>query len=93
MLAGNIYYKAESNRETGNGRSDLILYQNDRFINAIIMEFKVCRADEEVDTAAKRALLQINDRDYASEARNRGYRNIIKYGVAFKDKVCYAVVE
>ena len=93
LLAGNIYYKAESNRETGNGRSDLILYQNDRFINAIIMEFKVCRADEEVDTAAKRALLQINDRDYASEARNRGYRNIIKYGVAFKDKVCYAVVE
>ncbi|MDD6484208.1 MAG: AAA family ATPase [Clostridiales bacterium] len=93
LLVGNIYYKAESNRETGNGRSDLILYQNDRFINAIIMEFKVCRADEEVDAVAKRALRQIDDRDYASEARNRGYRNIIKYGVAFKDKVCYAVVE
>lgn len=93
LLAGNIYYKAESNREAGNGRSDLILYQNDRFINAIIMEFKVCRADEEVDTAAKRALRQINDRDYASEARNRGYKNIIKYGVVFKDKICYAVVE
>ena len=93
LLGGNIYYKAESNRETGNGRSDLILYQQDRFINAIIMEFKVCRADEEVDTAAKRALQQINDRDYADEAKNRGYRNIIKYGIAFKDKVCYAAVE
>ncbi|MGN1116631.1 MAG: AAA family ATPase, partial [Candidatus Ornithomonoglobus sp.] len=93
LLAGNIYYKAESNRETGNGRSDLILYQQDSAQNAIILEFKVCKGNEKADTAAKRALRQINDCDYAAEARSQGYRNIIKYGVAFKDKVCYAVVE
>ena len=44
-------------------------------------------------TAAKRALKQINDRDYASKAREDGYKNIIKYGVAFKGKMCYAIVE
>lgn len=93
LLAGNIYYKAESNRETGNGRSDLILYQQDCSQTAIILEFKVCRGDESADTAAKRALQQINDRDYAARARSHGYKNIIKYGVAFKDKMCYAVVE
>ena len=93
LLAGNIYYKAESNRETGNGRSDLILYQQDSAQNAIILEFKVCKGNEKADTAANRALRQINDCDYAAEARSQGYRNIIKYGVAFKDKVCYAVVE
>lgn len=48
--------------------------------------------EETGDAAANRALRQINDCDYAAEARSQGYRNIIKYGVAFKDKVCYAVV-
>ncbi|MDD6763382.1 MAG: AAA family ATPase [Clostridiales bacterium] len=93
LLAGNIYYKVKSNREAGNGRSDLMLYQQDTAQNAVILEFKVCRGDEKADDAAARALKQINDMDYAAEARNQGYKNIIKYGVAFKDKVCYAVVE
>ena len=49
--------------------------------------------DKRVIDAAKRALKQINDRDYASKAREDGYKNIIKYGVAFKGKMCYAIVE
>ena len=93
LLSGNIYYRAVSNRETGSGRSDLILYQNDRFINAVIMEFKVCRANEEITAAAQRALRQIDERDYAAEARGIGYKNIIKYGIAFKDKICFAITE
>ena len=93
LLSGNIYYRAVSNRETGSGRSDLILYQNDRFINAVIMEFKVCRANEEITAAAQRALRQIDERDYAAEARGIGYKNIIKYGIAFKDKICFAIAE
>ena len=91
LLANNIYYKMVSNRETGTGRSDLILYQKDRFINAVIIEFKVCGKNEAIDDAARRALKQIDERDYAAEAREQGYRNIIKYGIAFKDKVCFAV--
>ena len=43
------------------------------------------------DEAAKRALEQIGERGYAAEPEARGYRNIIKYGVAFKNKLCYAV--
>ncbi|MGM9937858.1 MAG: AAA family ATPase [Candidatus Ornithomonoglobus sp.] len=93
LLAGNVYYKPVSNKETGDGRCDLILYQQDCAQNAIILEFKVCRDNEKPDAAAQRALRQINDRDYAAEARNQGYKNIIKYGIAFKNKVCYAVVE
>ena len=91
LLANNIYYKMVSNRETGTGRSDLILYQKDRFINAVIIEFKVCGKNEAIDDAARRALKQIDERDYAAEAREQGYRNIIKHGIAFKDKVCFAV--
>ena len=92
LLTGAGDYKVESNRETGSGRSDLILCQQGRFINAVILEFKVCRENEEIDKAAKRALEQIDERGYAAEPETRGYRNIIKYGVAFKDKLCYAVM-
>ena len=93
LLSGNVYYKVEANRETGDGRSDLVLYQQDVAQNAVILEFKVCGKNETADDAAKRALKQINDRDYASKAREDGYKNIIKYGVAFKGKMCYAIVE
>ena len=93
LLSGNVYYKVESNRETGDGPSDLVLYQQDVAQNAVILEFKVCGKNETADEAAKRALKQINDRDYASKAREDGYKNIIKYGVAFKGKMCYAIVE
>ena len=93
LLSGNVYYKVESNRETGDERSDLVLYQQDVAQNAVILEFKVCGKNETADDAAKRALKQINDRDYASKAREDGYKNIIKYGVAFKGKMCYAIVQ
>ena len=93
LLSGNVYYKVESNRETGDERSDLVLYQQDVAQNAVILEFKVCGKNETADDAAKRALKQVNDRDYASKAREDGYKNIIKYGVAFKGKMCYAIVE
>ena len=93
LLSGNVYYKVESNRETGDERCYLVLYQQDVAQNAVILEFKVCGKNETADDAAKRALKQINDRDYASKAREDGYKNIIKYGVAFKGKMCYAIVE
>ena len=93
LLAGNTYYEMQSNRETGDGRSDLMLYQQDTLQNAVILEFKVCRGEEKADAAAKRALQQINEMDYAAEAREKGYSNILKYGVAFKNKICYAVAE
>ena len=93
LLSGNIYYRVVSNRETGGGRSDLVLYQQDTAQNAVILEFKVCRGNEMPDTAAKRALAQINERGYDAEARELGYRNIIKYGIAFKGKLCFAVTE
>ena len=91
LVSGNPVYEIRSNRETGQGRSDIAIYQNDRFNNAIIIEIRVCRPNEDIESGAKRALKQINDLDYASEARELGYKNIIKYGIAFKSKSCFAV--
>ena len=51
----------------------------------------MCRENGEIDKAAKRALGQIDERGYAAGPETRGYRNIIKYGIVFKDKLCFAV--
>lgn len=93
LLSEEASFKAQSNREMGNGRSDLVIYDNLFFEYAIILEFKVADDNERIDNAAKRALTQINEKRYDAEAVQMGYKNIIKYGIAFKDKVCYAVVE
>lgn len=53
----------------------------------------MCRESESADEGARRALRQIDEMDYAAEAREKGYKNILKYGVAFKNKVCYALSE
>ena len=37
--------------------------------NAVILECNVCSKNEKADEVAKRALKQINDRDYASKAK------------------------
>ena len=69
------------------------MFQKDRPQNAVILELKMCRDNEFIEDAAKRALNQINDKRYDAEAVQMGYKNIIKYGIAFKDKVCYSVIE
>ena len=93
LLNVGTYYDIKSNRETGNGRYDIAIYQKDRFLTAIILELKICHGDDEPAKVAQMALNQINEKKYYAEAVQRGYKNILKYGIAFKDKICYAVVE
>ncbi|MDO5399290.1 MAG: PD-(D/E)XK nuclease domain-containing protein, partial [bacterium] len=88
LLSRNTDYRVESNREMGDGRSDIVLYQEGYEDNAIILELKVCRKAENIRTIAAKALEQINERNYESEARSLGYVNIFKYGIAFKGKFC-----
>ena len=48
LLSGNFDYSMKSNRETGNGRSDLPFVSAGQFINAIIIEFKICKDNEQI---------------------------------------------
>ena len=93
LLGNNKYYRLESNRETGDGRCDIILYQRSKSDNAIIMELKICKDSDTIERKCLEALKQINDKHYSKEAESRGYRNIIKYGIAFDEKACGAICE
>lgn len=86
-------FRVKSNRESGKGRTDLTIFQKYPKETAVILEFKVCGNYEEMSIYAQKALRQINDNGYDAEAKSERYKHIIKYGIAFCKKACYAVCE
>jgi len=78
-------YRIKSNRESGDGRSDLVLYGMDK---AVIFEFKVAKKAKEMPAECENALKQIEDNNYVAYWDDEGYADIIKYGIAFYKKKC-----
>lgn len=83
-------YRVKSNRESGDGRSDLAMYSvNGRDSNAIIFEFKPAKKVDKLAAVSKAALKQIEDNNYAAYwDKEEGYKNILKYGIGFCGKKC-----
>jgi hypothetical protein len=78
-----------SNRESGDGRSDMVLYRiNGNESRAVIFEFKVAKEFDKLPAACETALKQIEDKNYAAAWDKEGYKNIIKYGIGFYGKRC-----
>ena len=89
LLLGSEEYTIKSNRENGNGRTDIVICEYQERTVAVIIEIKI--ADKYIDLEKKcdEALNQIESRNYETELIETGYQNIIKYGIAFcSEKVC-----
>ncbi len=76
----------KSDKESGNGFSDLTLVTYSKKI-AIIIEFKKLEKGENFDDVCSEALKQIEDKKYAYPYEQKGY-TIIKYGIGFLGKEC-----
>ena len=89
MLVGlkDTYY-VNSNRESGMGRYDIMLEPKEKQANSFIMEFKVCREDSEegMEKAIEEATKQIENKQYESNLKERGFSNITKMVFAFRGK-------
>ena len=90
LLSGFKGYKLVSNRESGNGRPDLILKQRNGTDIAIVIEIKAAnpKKHETLEGKLKEAFEQIEKNNYAEELRNDGFQTIIQYGVSFREKQC-----
>lgn len=88
LLSGFKGYTLKSNRESGDGRPDLMLLERRRHKLAIIIEIKATKMFSKLNYWCDEALKQIEEKRYETELINDGYQNIIKYGVAFCKKSC-----
>ena len=81
-------YYVNSNRESGMGRYDIMLEPKDKNGNSFIMEFKVLEDMEEstIEETIENAKKQIEEREYETNLREKGFNNITKIVFAFKGK-------
>ncbi len=74
----------ESNRESGTGRTDVVVkYPRKRYV--AIFELKKAETDEVMEKRCQEALQQIENKKYASSFKRE---TVFKYGVAFHEKSC-----
>ena len=88
VLSGMDGYIVKSNREAGDGRSDIYIRPVSIFDRAVIIEIKICDKPKEIFTKCDAALDQIEKKKYEEELNEEGYEDIIKYGIAFYRKDC-----
>lgn len=83
-------WHVSSNKEAGEGYSD-ILIETDDGNEGIIIEVKYAE-DGNLSAACERALKQIEQRKYDEEFRENGVNRILKYGIACYMKRCKVIL-
>lgn len=76
----------KSNLESGKGLSDLLLKPKNKKEKAFIIEFKHSKTKKNLKQSAKKAMNQINERDYEQGLKYENYSNIVKIRMAFWKK-------
>lgn len=81
-------YIIKSNRESGMGRSDIMVLSPVYEGVAIIIEVKVADTLAGLTAAAQKALRQIEEKQYDAELKLEGYHTFYHYGFSFYKKMC-----
>jgi hypothetical protein len=80
-------YQIRSNRESGYGRYDVLMIPLNKNEPGFVFEFKkVKKSKETKEEAMQSALKQIQDKQYATELREQGVKEIWGIGVVVKGK-------
>ncbi len=81
-----------SNAETGRGRSDILVEQKDRNLGFII-EVKYTKEEALMETSAKNAIRQVEEKDYTAYLRKYRFKNVWIFGIAFCEKRCLVAAQ
>ncbi len=93
LLGGLQGYEKLSNRESGEGRYDIVLKPYDERQPAIILELKRVQRFTEMEGMCQEALQQIEDKHYDVGLLDEGYMVIKKYGICFCKKSCMVMIK
>ena len=88
ILSQSENYLVKSNRECGNGRSDIMVKSPSLRGRSFIIEVKVSNTIDDLENDAEAALHQIYEKKYREELLAEGYRKTDCYGIAFYRKDC-----
>ena len=88
LLTGAGNYRVTSNRESGNGRPDIVMTEKKFKGRAIILELKISDTFKGMESKCAEALEQIEKQQYAVPLEDDGYQEILKYAVCFFKKGC-----
>lgn len=83
LLAGSEIYQVKSNRENGDGRTDITVCEYQIREVAVVIEVKIAETFRQLDAKCDEGLKQIRDMRYSEELIDDCYRKVIRYGVAF----------
>ena len=92
LRGSNPDWLIKSNRESGDGFSDILIEPEDPDAG-IVIEVKYAKEMKELDTACEAAMAQIKDKRYDEALRNEDRCDILAYGIAFCRKRCRVVGE
>lgn len=83
-------WSVSSNKESGDGYSDILIETEDQE-TGIIIEIKYAETGN-LEAVSEEALKQIEDRRYEEQLLEEGVEHILKYGIAFYKKKCKVIV-
>lgn len=86
-------YLVKSNRESGNGRLDIVVRSFDVSKAPVIMELKLSDTFKGLETSCDEALSQIREKGYDSWLPEEGYTEVWNYGISFFRKQCKVKAE
>ena len=92
LRGSNPDWLIKSNRESGDGFSDILIMPEDPDAG-IVIEVKYAKEMKELDAACEAAIAQIKNKRYDEALRDEGRCDILAYGIAFCRKRCRVVGE
>ena len=92
LRGSNPDWLIKSNRESGDGFSDILIMPEDPDAG-IVIEVKYTKEMKKLDAACETAMAQIKDKRYDEALRDEGRCDILAYGIAFCRKRCRVVGE
>ena len=81
-------YRVKSNRESGNGRPDIVMTESKFRGRAMILELKISDTIQGMEKKCEEALTQMKEQKYESSLEEDGYQPILKYAICFFKKGC-----
>ena len=81
-------YRVKSNRESGNGRPDIVMTESKFRGRAMILELKISDTITDMEKKCEEALTQIEEQKYESSLEEDCFQPILKYAICFFKKRC-----